>query len=280
MPLITLCGFPCSGKSRRADQLAKYLRDKGLTVQVLNDAGMSLSRSVYDAGAAEKRARGNVLSTVERHLDRQTVVLVDGMNYVKGFRYQLFCLARAMSTQHCVVQCGVPVEQARAWNASRPVEDAYPAEQFDSLVMRFEEPDGSRRWDAPLFTVLPEDETPPLEEIYEVLTQTKASTAKLATLVQPVGTSNDIHDGDRVTQRIVDAIMMRINDTGGGSISTQGIEVPGTTIKVMIPADGCTLAEIRRLRRQFLKLSAGRVQGSRQGTVATLFVEYINTNLH
>lgn len=201
--------------------------------------------------------------------------------------------------------------------------------RFDALVMRFEEPDGSRRWDSPLFTVLPEDVTPPLEEIHEALTLSKASQAKLATLVvcfcmskrstvhgrgimeamcsspfislsplipllspinpslpphlqqQPVGASNDVHDGDRVTQRIVDTIMAQVNGEGGdGAIPPQGIEVPDTTVKALIPADGCTLAEIRRLRRQFLKLSSGRVQGSRQGTVATLFVEYINTNLH
>jgi tRNA uridine 5-carbamoylmethylation protein Kti12 len=25
------------------------------------------------------------------------------MNYIKGFRYQLYCVARAISTPHCVV---------------------------------------------------------------------------------------------------------------------------------------------------------------------------------
>lgn len=32
--------------------------------------------------------------------------------------------------------------------------------RFDELSSRFEEPIGSNRWDKPLFTVFPQDETP------------------------------------------------------------------------------------------------------------------------
>ena len=30
-------------------------------------------------------------------------MVLDSMNYIKGFRYQLYCMARAETTQHCVV---------------------------------------------------------------------------------------------------------------------------------------------------------------------------------
>jgi hypothetical protein len=49
--------------------------------------------------------------------------------------------------------------------------------------MRFEEPDGARKWDAPLFTVLPEDAQPPMEEIIAAITIHRATHAKLSTLV-------------------------------------------------------------------------------------------------
>jgi protein KTI12 len=153
MPLISLCGLPCSGKTTRALEIAAGLKDI-MPVHIINDASLGLDRSIYDGGQSvfplsppprilttaapmtasvgEKRARGAILSAVERLLSKQVVVIVDGMNYVKGFRYQLFCLARAMTTHHCVVYCGVSGDIARAWNEARSAKDAYPAEQYVS----------------------------------------------------------------------------------------------------------------------------------------------------
>jgi len=57
MALITITGFPTSGKSRRAQQLKGYLESRladpeyhgpTLTVVVLSDDSLNLSRSVYD----------------------------------------------------------------------------------------------------------------------------------------------------------------------------------------------------------------------------------------
>lgn len=57
MALITITGYPCSGKSRRAQQLKGYLESKladpeyrgpTLKVVLLSDDDLNLSRSVYD----------------------------------------------------------------------------------------------------------------------------------------------------------------------------------------------------------------------------------------
>jgi protein KTI12 len=57
MALITITGYPCSGKSKRAQQLKEYLESKlagpechdpTLNVVVLSDDNLNLSRSVYD----------------------------------------------------------------------------------------------------------------------------------------------------------------------------------------------------------------------------------------
>lgn len=53
---------------------------------------------------------------MDHALDGSTVVVLDSLNYIKGLRYQLYCTARAESTQHCVVRawggactrCGLP----------------------------------------------------------------------------------------------------------------------------------------------------------------------------
>lgn len=46
-------------------------------------------------------------------------MIADALNYIKGFRYQLYCIARAIGTPHCVVQTGVPIDLAKSWNQSR-----------------------------------------------------------------------------------------------------------------------------------------------------------------
>ena len=57
MALITITGYPSSGKSKRAQQLKEYLEGKladpeyhgpTLKVVVLSDDNLNLARSVYD----------------------------------------------------------------------------------------------------------------------------------------------------------------------------------------------------------------------------------------
>lgn len=50
------------------------------------------------------------MSAVERFLTKDDIVIVDAMNYIKGFRYQLYCLARAIGTPHCVVRDSTIIE--------------------------------------------------------------------------------------------------------------------------------------------------------------------------
>lgn len=40
---------------------------------------------------------------VKRALGKDTFVIVDGMNYIKGWRYQLWCESKAAETTCCVV---------------------------------------------------------------------------------------------------------------------------------------------------------------------------------
>jgi protein KTI12 len=52
----------------------------------------------------EKKIRAAMLSAVERFLSGHDLVILDAMNYIKGLRYQLFCIARSMATPHCIVR--------------------------------------------------------------------------------------------------------------------------------------------------------------------------------
>lgn len=52
---------------------------------------------------AEKAARASLFSAVTRQLSPDRIVIFDGMNYIKGFRYQLYCAAREYKCRTCTV---------------------------------------------------------------------------------------------------------------------------------------------------------------------------------
>jgi hypothetical protein len=129
MALVTISGYPCSGKSRRAAELAKYLETrlsdstyKGpkLEVVTVNDEENHVLRSVYDGAysnsmvcsgsrsrvsdsISEKPGRANIFAAVIRNLGPDKIVICDSLNYIKGFRYQMYCAAREAHVRPCTV---------------------------------------------------------------------------------------------------------------------------------------------------------------------------------
>ncbi|PGH08339.1 hypothetical protein AJ79_06026 [Helicocarpus griseus UAMH5409] len=219
MPLIILTGYPCSGLTHRAHQLSTLLSSiqdsltdtttsKGrYKFHIVESHDASHPRIVYDTARSEKEARAVVYGRVKRALGKDTFVIVDGMNYIKGWRYQLWCESKAATTTCCVVHVGTPIDQCTANNEARirkrerkekgtekeeqqeankdsetaeteasPTtdddEEPYPRELLENLIFRYEEPTTHSRWDKPLFTVPWSDPTPPAEDIWTALTGT------------------------------------------------------------------------------------------------------------
>ncbi|CAG8809397.1 10094_t:CDS:2, partial [Gigaspora rosea] len=151
-------------------------------VHLINDESLGITKDSYrDTRVEEKKARASLISAVERLVSKEDVVIADGMNYIKGYRYQLYCIARAVGTPHCVIYCGTPIEIAREWNSNRG-EEGYEATIFDELVSRFEEPDDRNRWDSPLFTVLYDDPVPSYDGIWDAIIVKKAKPPNLSTV--------------------------------------------------------------------------------------------------
>lgn len=116
-----LSGLPSSGKSTRAAQIQAYfekriadakaadppteedIRISKFTVHTLSDPGLSISRLAYLEAKSEKQARGEEYSAIKRLLSKEAVVIADFPNYIKGWRYQLNCESKALSTPSCVV---------------------------------------------------------------------------------------------------------------------------------------------------------------------------------
>lgn len=52
---------------------------------------------------SEKPARGAAFTALTRNLGKDTIVIMDGMNYIKGFRYQMHCAGREAQVRMCTV---------------------------------------------------------------------------------------------------------------------------------------------------------------------------------
>lgn len=132
MALITLSGYPSSGKTRRAQQIKDFLETRlqnkeydgpKFKVVILSDDGLNLDRSAYDGPStpltydcpetltvttqesrSEKPARGALFTAIQRQMALDTILIVDALNYIKGFRYQIYCAAREMKLRVCTVR--------------------------------------------------------------------------------------------------------------------------------------------------------------------------------
>lgn len=51
MPLIVMCGYPCSGKTRRAEELKVYFEQKcGRKVYIVGDRALDVEKNTVYAG--------------------------------------------------------------------------------------------------------------------------------------------------------------------------------------------------------------------------------------
>jgi protein KTI12 len=224
--LIIITGLPTSGKTTRANQLHAYLTEKiartsptKYRLHLISDTSLAISRTVYDlspaklpahsrsANASEKDARAALYAAVKRVLTDRDIVILDSPNYIKGWRYQLYCEAKAVRTPSVILQIGCSVDEAREANEARlkrkaqsddarlvetenpgkdtenatlPSEESkqekgdageepYAPENWENLVFRYEEPNAMNRWDSPLFTLIRSEGAPETEATFDAL---------------------------------------------------------------------------------------------------------------
>lgn len=58
----------------------------------------------FTDGRAEKPQRGALFTALQRNLTKSSVVIVDALNYIKGFRYQMYCVARESGARVATVR--------------------------------------------------------------------------------------------------------------------------------------------------------------------------------
>ncbi|XP_004553229.2 protein KTI12 homolog [Maylandia zebra] len=275
MPLIVMCGYPCSGKSRRAEELKVYFEESTeRKVHIVGDGSLGVEKNtVYADSQKEKTVRASLKAEVERKVNKDDIVILDSLNYIKGYRYELFCLIKHAQTPHCLVYSLTSHEESSLWNTNRDAADEYNQDIFDALVQRFEAPDSRNRWDSPLFTIL-KDDTLPVEAISDALFKRKAPPPNQSTQSQPLSSANFLYELDKITQDVLMAIFNAQKTSVPGDLIT----VPGASEKIELTRN-VNMAELRKLRRQFISYTKLHPTEN-TGQIANMFVQYLNKSLH
>lgn len=259
MPLIILTGYPLSGKTRFAETLKERLLEQFDDIQIINDELLGIDKATGYVGASEeKRSRAALLAAVERHISQNRLVIADSTNEIKGFRYQLYCLARAVSTPHACVQL---VSSEHACTSRNHV---YPERVIKDMLTRYEEPNGQSRWDSPLFHVLPDSSFMHFAELAVALKGTPAKQPSLATRKTEV-------PADYV-QSLEEACRLVI-ETVSRSQTMSMASFTHKQIPVSLPGK-LSPAKLQRLKRQFIQMQ--RQTACPVHEIERLFIDYLN----
>ena len=139
MPLIIISGFPCCGKTTFSKKLKQYLEIKGAKkVVLINEESENVNKRLgYREASNEKKTRGSLKSAVDHHLGPETFVIVDSMNYIKGYRYELFCISKSLRTPHCCIWIEADEVSSTEWNSIRAgkcPDEGYDPEMYVQLL--------------------------------------------------------------------------------------------------------------------------------------------------
>ncbi|XP_040573391.1 protein KTI12 homolog isoform X2 [Lepeophtheirus salmonis] len=160
MPLIIITGIPSSGKTTTAHKLRDFFEgEKGKKVMIVSELNDQTPQrnDIYKDSAVEKTVRSAFKSEILRILNKEDIIIADGSNYIKGFRYELYCATKSYKTPQITVHCDVSPSDTKEFNASKESEDSkYSEEIIDALVMRYEAPIYYNRWENPLFLSIKE----------------------------------------------------------------------------------------------------------------------------
>jgi len=289
MAMITVTGYPCSGKSRRAQQIKDVLErnlPRPMEIVIISDDSLQISRSAYAGAATEKIARATFFSAATREVRPDRIVILDGLNGIKGFRYQLYCVARERSCRVCTVHVVAPPDSCKEWNRNRDQGHAYDEETLDNLITRYEEPNPNVRWDSPLFTV-GWDEENVREEIVAAVTTGVLKPPNAATHAPVVAKQNHLQKLDSVTLAVVSAIeRAQSHDSVGGptkinvDLGGEGTTARIVALKVTLPPGRIPSSRLQRLRRQFTTLNKqAEADLADEGRVCQMFADYLEAAL-
>lgn len=163
MPSLIITGYPSAGKTT----VSKVLKERALqheaikNVVIINEETACpdwTKQECYATSLAEKKTRAALKSAFDRAVatsNKQTLVILDSLNYIKGFRYELHCLSKAVGERHGILWVLNRASVVEEWNANRAEKEreGYSSELLLELIQRYEPPDERNRWDKPMYAV-------------------------------------------------------------------------------------------------------------------------------
>jgi protein KTI12 len=163
--VLIICGLPLSGKTELANKIqerALLLRHAD-NVTILNESTVVVGKSLheyYATSQAEKSTRAALKAALDRAISNASakeLIVLDSLNYIKGFRYELYCLSKAANVRHAVVWVVNDSKNNITTNSqqwSNPQVSSNDSKKLiQELGMRFERPDERNRWDNPLYKI-------------------------------------------------------------------------------------------------------------------------------
>ena len=205
MSAILLVGVPGSGKTVLANNIKKRLDEMGKDSVIVTEPGVE--KGTFDSSDAERIGRSDFKTSFQRELSSKRVVIADGMNFIKGFRYELYCLTREAGLGWCVAYLDVDDETAFA-----RAEAKYPKkEKLKKLIGRMEKPMETTKFDKPLFVVKDPNDT---EIIDKIIKQALSKNSVLKPKKATNSCAETAHLNDKVDQLINDfcAELQKVQD--------------------------------------------------------------------
>jgi protein KTI12 len=266
MPLIILVGIPCSGKTRVSSILKDFFETRGIVVDLINEESLQIEKSFsYSNNFEEKNLRAALKSAVERSLTPEKVVILDSMNYIKGYRYELFCIVRQVKTSQCVIFMDVSKEQAEENNS------LYPSELFQDLASRMEVPNQKNKWDSPLVILRPGEDVP-CERVFDVVINGRNLTENMATVKAQPLVQDYLYQVDQAVQKCIEFIVKAQEEYVEGAF----IPVPETqTTYFFMKKLG--MLQLKKNKQQFLKIN--KMSPCEVQRCGDSFIEYLNSTL-
>ena len=269
MPFVIICGYPCSGKTTVSKQLVDYFESKSLKPILISDDELLQFHGrdkLYSESFREKEVRGSLKSNVVRNISSNTLVILDAPNYIKGFRYELYCVSKEHKSTHCIVETTVEREELLRRST---IDGKYTEKTMQALIDRFEPPDSRNRWDQPHFLV--HNSQIPFDEINDSLYKRVAPLPNFSTQTQPLAGTNYLHKLDSTTKETINYI---------GRVQQEGnvgeIVIPGSKEKLTINR-ALTTAQLNKLRRQYITYTKMHPV-SNESQIVTMFIQYLNSN--
>jgi protein KTI12 len=257
MPLLIICGKPGSGKTYRADELVSYYKQNHPSIEVvlINAEKFNINKeNMYKTFAKEKELRAFFRSNINKSLTKDNLVIVDSLNYIKGLRYEMFCLARTAKSTYCVLYCDNDLNSCIEQNQKQEnPQYKFSEDLLKDLFSRMEMPNSSKRWDSPLYTVWPHEELP-VEAIHgSLFKDVKKMKDPVSTQMETKLDENYTYNVDKELNDLIKEVIKKINQNKQ-FLNQKTISVKRGNTEVSLNSK-LTITKMKQAKTSFLKMN-------------------------